>query len=45
MKNIPHEDFVNTSVINDLLYMREYTHLLLFTSVEINSIMENMCVN
>ena len=45
MNNIPHEDFVNTSVINDLLHMREYPDLSLFTSVELNSILENMCVN
>ena len=41
MKNIPHEDFVNTY----LIYMRECPDLSLFTSVEINSIMEKMCVN
>ena len=45
MNNIPHEDFVNTFVINDLLHMREYPDLSLFTSVELNSILENMCVN
>ena len=31
MNNKPHEDFVNTSVINDLLHMREYPALSLFT--------------
>ena len=45
MNDIPHEDFVNTSVISDLLHMREYPDLSLFTSVKLNSILENMCVN
>ena len=45
MNNIPHEDFVNTSVIKDLIHMREFPDLSLFTSVELSSILENICVN
>ena len=45
MNNIPHEDLVITSVINDLLHMGEYPDLSVFPSVELNSLLEKMCVN
>ena len=45
MNNISREDLVITSVINDQLHMREYPDLSLFSLVELNSLLENVCVN
>ena len=44
MNNIPREDLVLISVINDLLHMREYLDLSVFSSVELNFFLENVCV-
>ena len=46
MHNLPREDFVNTSLINDMLHVKsENPEFSLFASIELNSILENVCVN
>ena len=45
MHNIPHEDIVITFVINELLHMKEYPDLSVFSSVELTSLLVNVCVN
>ena len=44
MNNIPHEDLVITSVINDLLHMGEYPDLSVFPSVELIILYWKICV-
>ena len=45
MHNIPDEDIVITFVINDLLHMQEDPDLSVISSVELNSLLVNVCVN
>ena len=44
MNYIP-SDIVLASITNNQLYPREYPELSMFSSVEINFFLENMCVN
>ena len=45
MNNIPHVDIVLASIITDLLHMREYPESLTFSSIELNFLLEIVCVN